>query len=31
MMLAIARSYDTLAEKAEKRFAENDKPTRVVG
>jgi hypothetical protein len=31
MMLAIARSYDTLAERAEKRFAENDEPTRAVG
>jgi hypothetical protein len=31
MMLAIARSYDALAERAEKRFAENNKPTRVVG
>jgi hypothetical protein len=31
MMLTIARSYDTLAESAEKRFAENNKPIRVVG
>jgi hypothetical protein len=31
MMLDIARSYDSLAESAEKRFAENNKPTRVVG
>jgi hypothetical protein len=31
MMLAIAQSYDTLAETAEKRFAENNQPTRVVG
>ena len=31
MMLDIARSYDSLAESAEKRFAENNKPIRVVG
>jgi hypothetical protein len=31
MMLAIVQSYDTLAESAEKRFAENNNPTRVVG
>ena len=31
MMLDIARSYDTLAEGAEKRFSENNRPIRVVG
>jgi hypothetical protein len=31
VMLAIAQSYDTLAQTAEKRFAENNKPIRVVG
>jgi hypothetical protein len=31
LMLDIARSYDSLAESAEKRFAENNKPTGVVG
>jgi hypothetical protein len=31
MMLDLARSYDSLAESAEKRFAKNNKPIRVVG